>query len=170
MVKQEGPALLFVMETKIRADRLENLKFTLGFSGCFVVNSVSLSGGIGLFWSKDVSVELKNYSSGHIDVVVRRTDQSSFEWRFTGSYGAPRVEDRHHSWHFLRTLNALPHEAWVCMSDFNETMYGDENYSRSARPEWQMRAFREVVDECAFQDLVRGPLHLGQPTVWCCKR
>ena len=97
IVKQEGPTLLFVMETKIRAARVENLKFTLGFEGCFAVNSVGLSGGIGLFWSRDVLVELKNFSTGHIDAVVRKKDQNSFEWRFTGFYGAPRVEDRKHS-------------------------------------------------------------------------
>ena len=49
VVKQEGPALLFVMETKIRAKRVENLKLTLGFAGCFVVDSDSMSGGVGLF-------------------------------------------------------------------------------------------------------------------------
>ena len=101
VVKQEGPALVFVMETKIRAVKVENLKFSLGFSGCFAVDSVGLSGGLGLFWSKDVSVELKNYSAGHIDCVVRRVDTPSEVWRFTGFYGAPRVEDRHHSWRFL---------------------------------------------------------------------
>ena len=39
------------------------------------------------------------------------------------------------------------------MGDFNETLYSDEHFSRSARTEWQMRAFREVVDEVGLQDL-----------------
>ena len=49
LVKQEGPTLLFVMETKIRGQRVEDLKTTLGFHGCFAVNSDGLSGGIDLF-------------------------------------------------------------------------------------------------------------------------
>ena len=61
-MKLEGPTLLFVMETKIKAKRVEDLKHTLGFSGCFAVDSAGLSGGIVLFWSQDVTVELKNYS------------------------------------------------------------------------------------------------------------
>ena len=50
VVRQEGPALLFVMETKISAKRVEALKNVLGFPGCFAVDSDGLSGGVGLFW------------------------------------------------------------------------------------------------------------------------
>lgn len=86
-----------------------------------VVNSDGLSGGIGLYLSIDVEVELKNYSTGHIDILVRVKDQSSLEWRFTGLYGALRVEDRHHSWCVLRTLHAQPHSLWMCMGNFNDS-------------------------------------------------
>ena len=67
IVKQEVPALLFVMKTKIRAKRVEDLCYQLGVAGCFAVDSEGLSGGIGLFWSKEYDVQLKNYSSVHID-------------------------------------------------------------------------------------------------------
>ena len=33
-----------------------------------MVDRTGLSGGIGMFWSRDVNIELKNFSSGHIDV------------------------------------------------------------------------------------------------------
>lgn len=91
IVKQEVPSLLFVMETKIRGRRVEDLKNLLGFGGCSAVDSVGLSGGIGLFWSRKVLVELKSYSSSHIDVMVKNDEQNSREWRFTGFYGAPRA-------------------------------------------------------------------------------
>jgi hypothetical protein len=135
IVKQEGPALMFIMETKISGKRVESLQNTLGFAGCITVDSVGLSGGLGLFWAADYEVVLQSISSGHIDVMVRRRDQDSSEWRFTGFYGAPRAENRHHSWRFLRTLFSVPHSAWLCSGDFNETLYGDEHFSRAARPE-----------------------------------
>lgn len=153
VVKQERARLVFVMETKNLAKRVESLQRQLGFAGCFTVDSVGLSGGIGLFWSADVVVDLKNYSSGHIDVMVQKKDQNSMEWRFTGFYGAPRVEDRHHSWRFLRTLYAVEHSAWLCLGDCNETLFASEHFSRAARPEWQMRAFWEVTDDCLLQHL-----------------
>ena len=85
------------METKIRAKRVEDLRYQFDFSGCFTVDSIGLSGGIGLYWSKDVDFVLKNYSKNHIDVLVRVKEQATPDWRFTRFYGAPGVKDRHHS-------------------------------------------------------------------------
>jgi hypothetical protein len=102
------------METKISAKRVENLKLSLGFAGCFAVDSNGLSGGIGLFWSADISVDVKNFSACHIDAMVRSKDDVDSEWRFTGFYWAPRAEDRKHSWRSLRTLHAIEHAAWLC--------------------------------------------------------
>lgn len=101
-MKQEGPAFLFVMETKIKGKRVESLQPLLWFAGSFAVDSDGFSGGIGLFWSEDVHVELKNYNQAHIDVTVRRNQTS---WRFTGFYGEPRSENRFQSWEFLRMLH-----------------------------------------------------------------
>ena len=115
IVKLEGPSLVFVMETKIRGKRVEDLQHTLGLGGCFAVDSVGLSGGVGLFWSKDVKVERKNYSTSHIDVLVQNKDMNTPVWRFTSFYGAPRAENRHHSWCFLRTLHGIPHSEWLCV-------------------------------------------------------
>ena len=98
-------------------------------------------------------MELKNYSTSHIDGMVRKVDDSSPRWRFTGFYGAPRAENRHHSWRFMRTIHAIEHTAWLCVVDFNKTLYGYEHSSRSAWLEWHMWAFSEVVEECSFQDL-----------------
>ncbi|KAM0859687.1 hypothetical protein ACQ4PT_047052 [Festuca glaucescens] len=153
IVKQERPSLLYVMETKISAKRVESLKESLGFAGCFAVNSDGLSGGIGVFWSADVSVEVKKFSFCHIDTMVRKIDSPELQWRWTGFYGAPRAEDRHHSWRSLRTLHWIEHSAWLCVGDFNETLYASEHFSRALRPEWQMRAFREVLEDCSLVDL-----------------
>jgi hypothetical protein len=140
------------MEKNIPKERVESLRIYLGFQGCYAVASDGLSGGIGLFWTANVSVDIKNHSSCHIDAMVRRNDHSGFEWRFTGFYGAPKVEDRRHSWRFLQTLFAIEHSAWMCVGDLIETLYASEHFSRAARPEWQMRAFREVVEHCSFHD------------------
>nr|XP_051229397.1 uncharacterized protein LOC127347221 [Lolium perenne] len=153
VLKQEGPCLLFIMETKISAKRMEDLQVSLGFGGCFAVDSDGLSGGIALYWSAEMDVDVKNFSPCHIDAMVKRNNSSDLIWRLTCFYGAPKAGDRHHSWRALRNLNAVEHLAWLCVGDFNETLYATEHFSRAARPEWQMRAFREVVEECSFNDL-----------------
>jgi hypothetical protein len=62
------------METKIAGKRVEKLASSLGFQGSFAVDSVRLSGGIGLFWSSAVIVDLKSFNSCHIDVIVTPND------------------------------------------------------------------------------------------------
>jgi hypothetical protein len=92
LVKQEAPLLLFVMETKINSKRTEKLCNALGFSSSFAVSSVRLSGGIGLFWNSEITVDLKSFNSNHIDVLVQPRDGGA-QWRFTGFYGEPRREN-----------------------------------------------------------------------------
>ncbi|KAE8815176.1 hypothetical protein D1007_07499 [Hordeum vulgare] len=46
-------------------------------SAAAAVDSSGLRGGIGLFWSKDVVVDLRSCSFGHIDDVVRKADLST---------------------------------------------------------------------------------------------
>jgi hypothetical protein len=62
------------METKIEGKRVEKLASTFGFAGGFAVSSTGLSGGIGIFWSSAVTVELESFNAHHIDVVVQDKD------------------------------------------------------------------------------------------------
>jgi hypothetical protein len=39
------------------------------------------------------------------------------------------------------------------MGYFNETLYNHEHFSKTDRPEWQMKNFREVIEDCQLQDL-----------------
>jgi hypothetical protein len=162
-VKQEAPTLLFVMETKIGGKRVEKLANALGFGGCFAVDSEGLSGGIGLFWKEGIKVDLKGFSTNHIDVIVQAMgDDDVKPWRFTGFYGEPGRDKRHFSWTLLRRLaNALSYP-WLCMGDYNETLYGSEHFSTSDRPEGQMRVFRECLEECGLNDLGWS----GLPYTW----
>jgi hypothetical protein len=154
--------LLFVMETKICKKRVEKLSSTFGFAGGFAVDSDGLSGGIGLFWSSAVVVDLKSFNNHHIDVVVTFADGSGSPWRFTGIYGEPRRENRHNTWTLMRRLHGLRNLPWLCVGDYNETLFSTEHFSVHDREEWQMRAFREAVDDCDLQDLG----YAGLPYTW----
>lgn len=129
------------------------MKSTLGFYGCVVVSSEGLSGGIGLFWTTEVLLNLIHFSKSHIDVTGRRKDGDTPAWRLTGFYGEPRREDRHITWHLIRSLREQSQLPWLCMGDFNEVLYGSEHFGVVERAEWQTRAFREDVEDCNLQDL-----------------
>ena len=152
-VKQFDHALLFVMETKIEANRVEKLASTFGFVKGFAVSSEGLSGGVGIFWLAAVSVDIKNYSKNHIDLLVECKDGSIPKWRFTGIYGEPRRENRHNTWTLMRRLRGLQNLPWMCIGNFNETVYSTEHFSEHERDEWKMRAFRDTVEDCDLQDL-----------------
>ena len=62
LVRLEAPALVFVSETKIDGRRVADIASRLGFAGCMPVSSNGLSGGLALFWSKEVDVEVNNVS------------------------------------------------------------------------------------------------------------
>jgi hypothetical protein len=152
------------METKIGGKRVEKLANALGFSGgSFGVDSDGLSGGIGLFWKEGFTVDLKGFSTNHIDVIVQSMgDDDVKSWRFTGFYGEPGRDKRYLSWTLLRRLaNALSYP-WLCMGDYNETLYGSEHFSNTDRPEGQMRDFRECVEESGLIDLGWS----GLPYTW----
>jgi hypothetical protein len=108
------------METKISGERTEKLISTFGFSGGFAVDSDGLSGGVGLFWSSAVTVDIKSSNLHHIDAVVQCKDGSVPPWHFTGFYGESRRENKHLSWTLMRRLHQLRDLLWLCSGNFNE--------------------------------------------------
>lgn len=85
----------------------------LDFEGQFVVDVVGKSGGLMMLWKKSINNQIKSFSTGHIDCVVRDKDSL---WRFTGLYGNVDVSQRTHSWSLLRRLGAdnnINHLSWL---------------------------------------------------------
>jgi hypothetical protein len=62
MERSKKPEMVFLMETKLCADKMERVRVQLGFNYVFVVDSVGLSGGLALLWMTNSSVEIQNYS------------------------------------------------------------------------------------------------------------
>lgn len=89
-MKEKQPKLVLLMETKLQTHMFDRLKIKLGFESVFMVDSVGRSGGLALFWSNEVEVDIQNYRRRHINVVVK-LDSTSPPWKFTGFYGHPDV-------------------------------------------------------------------------------
>jgi exonuclease III len=93
LVKQYRPSLLFLSETKMRDDSVRKFMWSLGFSGCFAINSEGRSGGLVLFWTDSSKISLKGYCKNFIDVSI--TQEDGLTWRATFVYGEPKLELRH---------------------------------------------------------------------------
>ena len=118
LVKSKGPRLVFLMETKKKNSYMEKIRCHLKFDNMFLVPRRHFSGGLALFWSNDLDLHIRTFSSHHIDAVVNpRIDDA---WQFTGFYRAPKIANREDSWSLLRHLSTQLDLPWVCLGDFNE--------------------------------------------------
>ena len=84
---------------------MEVLRIKLGFVGKLVVNCKGKLGGLCLFWSSKVRVDLLSFSVAHIDVRVVSTSERW--WRLTGFYGNPDANQRFYSWNLLTRLASM---------------------------------------------------------------
>jgi hypothetical protein len=158
--------MVFLMETRMSEERAGDLMKSLGFPNREVVVAAGLSGGLALFWRRDVTVSSQSKSRSHIDVVLSYDKLDVRRWRFTGFYGEPRRELRKNSWYLLWFLRVQMDLPWLCAGDFNEVLAADEHFGACVREAWQM----EGVPGCgsglwpAGSRLIRLTVHLGQPT------
>uniref|UniRef100_A0A2N9FDP4 Reverse transcriptase domain-containing protein n=1 Tax=Fagus sylvatica TaxID=28930 RepID=A0A2N9FDP4_FAGSY len=123
MVKKKGPEVLFLMETKLDAVRMEVIRIKLGFDNAFTVPSLGRSGGLALLWKVEADVVIQNFSQHHIDAHVDSKQANC--WRLTGFYGR----------------------------DFNEILRVNEKYGGRERSLRQILDFQEAVNTCNLVDL-----------------
>ncbi|TXG57114.1 hypothetical protein EZV62_018427 [Acer yangbiense] len=79
--QKHNPDLLFLVETKTDHVHMENVRVKLGFVSTLVVDSIERNGGLCLFWSSQVDINLFSFSQYHIDIQV--SSHRDLLWRFT---------------------------------------------------------------------------------------
>ncbi|MBA0620387.1 hypothetical protein Godav_006107 [Gossypium davidsonii] len=109
-------------------------------------------GGLCLAWKRDTEISLQSYSRNHIDIMVKE-DNDEAEWRFTGFYGSPYVNNSSATWNLLKKLGQDKSHPWLVNGDFNEIMYSYKKCGGEPREESRMEAFREALEECLLEDL-----------------
>jgi hypothetical protein len=119
---------------------------------CQIVNpSNGRSGGLIVFWKKEIKIELIFSAPKYID--VRVIESTNKVWRLTGIYGEPRWEDKFKTWDKLRELNQTNNLPWLVLGDFNEILFSSEKEGGNPRPQGYMDAFRDALMDCGLEDL-----------------
>jgi hypothetical protein len=109
------------------------------------------SGGLIMFWRKEIKVELIFSAPKYIDVrIIESVDKI---WRLTGIYGEPRWQDKFRTWEKIRELNQNNTLPWLIIGDFNEILFSHEKEGGNARPQGCMVAFRDALMDCGLEDL-----------------
>lgn len=65
----------------------------------------------------------------------------------------PETHRHQKSWNVLKNLSCSSSLPWLCASNFTEIAKSHEKLGGRARPENQMKDFREVLDACCLANL-----------------
>jgi hypothetical protein len=84
--KDKKSNIVFLMETKLHAIKMEKVRIQLGFEHMFAVGCVDKGGGLALFWMTDSGVEIQNYCHRHINANVCPSP-TNLQWKLTYFYG-----------------------------------------------------------------------------------
>ena len=110
----------------------------------------NIGGGLALFWSNDIQVDIQSFSDNHIDAIIdHRVDDA---WRFMSFYGNLNAASQEDSWSRLKTLSTRFSLPWICMGDFNEIILVEETQRWLDRPERQIQGFHDALDFCGLKD------------------
>ncbi|KAL2957430.1 hypothetical protein AAZX31_18G147900, partial [Glycine max] len=85
LVRSYHVDVLFLCETLVLSNQIEEIKSQLGFNSYFFVDVDGRSGGLALFWKDPFNCHLLNFSSNFINVQVHHIGHPS--WRRAGFYG-----------------------------------------------------------------------------------
>ncbi|KAA3486163.1 reverse transcriptase [Gossypium australe] len=131
---------------------MELVRMKCGFENGIDVGAIGTKGGLSLAWKGNYLVNLKSFSSFHIDVEIQDSDRGAI-WRLTGFYGNAIERDRGASWKLLRHLSNYCSLPWVVIGDFNEILKSHEKRGGRLRSERQMLDFRMALEDCNLFDL-----------------
>lgn len=74
MQKEKDPDILFLSETKMDQNWMEQFRWKLGMANVVMRKCEGQSGGLAIFWKKEVTLRLNTVSRLYIDVDVVDTD------------------------------------------------------------------------------------------------
>ena len=70
LVRDKGPMLIFLMETKVEKSVLVKIGRKMQYNNCFKVPHHNTGGGLALFWAADSNVNVQFFSDNHIDAII----------------------------------------------------------------------------------------------------
>lgn len=96
----------------------------MGFSQELGVNNDGQSGGLTLFWKKDIGLSIISYFKHHIQATI--TNDSNKVLNITGVYGHLEASRRNQVWELLKSLHIGANTPWLLFGDFNEILSNEE--------------------------------------------
>nr|POE91951.1 hypothetical protein CFP56_33154 [Quercus suber] len=136
LIRDSNLELVFLSETKSKSPRINNLKARLKFANCFCVEPVGRAGGLALFWSLGVELEVV-YSDKNVISALVYSDPPNSPWMLFAIYG-PCL--------------------WLVIGDLNCIKRADEKRGGCSSPESSINCLRDFMTNTGAIDLgFNGP-------------
>ena len=171
MCKKQFPEILFLMETKNCFNVLVDLQVWLGFDRVYTVNPTGLSGGLAVFWKKNVRLEVKKANKNIIDCLAHFGGKSFY---LSCIYGDPGSEGKARVWESISRIGCHRKEPWCLIGDFNEILNNSEKMGGPRRSEASFIPFADMLECCEMEEFTsKGNKFTWEGTRWkkriqCC--
>lgn len=146
------PAIVFLMETRAPEERLERVRRRLRFHSMFCVEARGRSGGLGLFWNKNVQIQILMSTQNYIHTVILFIETGK-EYDCSFVYGNPIFQQRRNLWSRILRLQTDRDRPWCVMGDLNEFLSHFEKDGIRPHNEGRAELFRDFLNEAELQDL-----------------
>lgn len=128
------------------------MKRRLKFHNCFSVDPRGLSGGLCLFWTGKVHIQIFQHSPNYIHSAISFVE-SKDEFDCSFIYGNPVFQQRRRLWSSILAFQEDKNRQWCCIGDFNEIL--DHFEKDGIRPYHHRRAelFRDFLNISGLMDM-----------------
>jgi hypothetical protein len=154
---KKGPDVLFMAETKIKAPKVDRLRLAMGFNSSFCVDSIGSAGGLTLFWSLGVDIEVV-YSNNNCIAALMYSDPPKSSWLLIGVYGPPYLAMRRKFWRLMEDIIEGFSGQWFMIGDLNSISSPSDKRGGTSSSWGSSKFFKVFVDNVGAIDLgFNGP-------------
>lgn len=138
-MRKNKPQVVFLMETKQKQKYMERKRQALQFDEAWYVVPIGKSGGLALWWKKEVAINIISSSKNIIHTKVE-SNNPTFPAFITFVYGPPVECERMLIWNQLRRIAQGMSSSWLYVGDFNELLSQQEKLGGNPH------AFRRILN------------------------
>jgi exonuclease III len=168
LIHSHQPDIIFLTETKLqggeflsKANSFGNRLLNHFFVDCTLSNS-NRSGGLAIFWSKDVNISIIGYNERMIDCNVD-CGATINSWRATGIYGYSNSQQKPKTCELITNLSQTnSHDNWLLFGDFNLISNSNEKQGGRTIDDNNANLFKDTLNNCNLIDLG----YQGNPFTW----
>ncbi|XP_028789589.1 uncharacterized protein LOC114745600 [Neltuma alba] len=146
------PSLVFLMETRVKMEKIEKWRRRLNFQNKIYVELVGIGGGLAVWWNDDLQLNFIKSDKNMIYLKVLKGLEMEFGF-LTLVYGPPKEQDRRKWWGRLKNLNPGNAVPWLCCGDFNDLLFDFEKEGENTRDLNSLTEFQNFMTQCDMEDL-----------------